>query len=312
MTKEDLIDNKIIELRKQISKASCNIFQELPIQVYINDVKSYPESYSYDYISPKLRNSLENMISNCEYHIIALYHKLALSLFIRNSINCLNHKDLPDSVLALYRKWFKRVLEDFAVQSDDYYSHNNDAFLKDLAACSLRIIPVGGAWVVEISGIVRRFFVTGGPRQFLVGLRFVLFNTRGLKPFYLIHTVDRYLDGFNPEERDKCYLRVAELLKLNPRIKGFIQCSWYYDPQLENISPRLAYYRQRPEENGAKVFRIGTSQREIRNALAKSPTRRKLYKEGKYIPTSYLEIWPRKQLIEWADKQTRTRKTDQI
>ena len=111
------------------------------------------------------------------------------------------------------------------------------------------------------------------------------------------------MGGFNPQERDKCYLRIAELLKLNPRVKGYVQCSWYSDPVLENVSPRLVYYRQRPEQNGAKVFRFGTSESDIRNATSKSPTRRELFKEGKYIPTSYLVVWPRKELIEWAEKQ---------
>lgn len=312
MIKRELIDNQIRELRKEISKGTRNVLHEFPIEVYINDIKSYPELYSYDYISPKLSNFLENMISNCEYHTIALYHKLAISLFIKDSIDCLKYKNLPNSALDLYQKWFKRVLEDFAVQSDDYYNHKNDAFLKDSGGCSLRIIPVGGAWIVEISRIGRRFFFTGGLRQFINGFRFALFKMGGFEPFYQIHTVDRYLEGFNPEERNQCYLRTAELLKLNQRLKGMFAGSWFYDPEIENISPRLAYLRQIPEENGAKVFRIGNSQYDIKNALAKSPTRRKLYKEGKYIPTCYLKIWPRKELIKWADKQARTRKTDQI
>ena len=63
MIKRELIDNQIRELRKEISKGTRNVLHEFPIEVYINDIKSYPELYSYDYISPKLSNFLENMIT---------------------------------------------------------------------------------------------------------------------------------------------------------------------------------------------------------------------------------------------------------
>ena len=91
---------------------------------------------------------------------------------------------MPDNVLDLYKEWFARVLEDFSTQYDNYYNHKSDAFLKDLGVCRLRAIPVGGAWIVEISRSGRRFLFTGGPKQFINGLRFVLFKMGGFKPFY--------------------------------------------------------------------------------------------------------------------------------
>jgi hypothetical protein len=30
--------------------------------------------------------------------------------------------------------------------------------------------------------------------------------------------------------------------------------------------------------------------------------RKKLYEEGKYIPTSYAYIWPRRAFLNWAEK----------
>jgi hypothetical protein len=77
---------------------------------------------------------------------------------------------------------------------------------------------------------------------------------------------------------------------------------WLYDSNLENVSPELVYLRRKPEQNGAKVFRIGTRQRDIVHATAMSPTRRKLYQQGKYMPTAYALVWPRKELLAWVDK----------
>jgi hypothetical protein len=98
---------------------------------------------------------------------------------------------------------------------------------------------------------------------------------------------------------------VGELLKINQEVKGYFATSWFYDPELEKISPRLTYLRDVITENGGKLFVKGSSPRTIRDATFKSPTRRKLYEEGKYLPTDYLIVWPRKQLIEWADRQVR-------
>ena len=121
----------------------------------------------------------------------------------------------------------------------------------------------------------------------------MLFKTGGVKPFYVIHTSNRYLHLFNAEERNKCYLRIAELLKCNREMKGFLASGWLYDPHLEWVSPRLVYLREIPENNGAKVFfHLGVTESATKNALLKSRNRRKLYKEGSYIPAVYALVWP--------------------
>lgn len=77
---------------------------------------------------------------------------------------------------------------------DKYTSKvRNDAFQKDLLVCSLRLLPVGGYWVVQaIGSIDRRFLLGGRSQQFFNCLKLVLFKTRSRKPFYLIRLVDRY------------------------------------------------------------------------------------------------------------------------
>ncbi len=295
MIKQGLADKWIAILNKEILADRADILQKFSIEIYIKDMKSYPELCSYNHISPKLKALFENILSNYGEHVLALYNKLAISLLIKDSVQNLRYaKETPDSILDLYRKWFENVLHDSAENIDAHYSYKNDAFLKELGVCTLRLVPVGGAWVVEKSGIWRKFLLTGGYRQFIEGLQFSLLKIKAFKPFYQIHTADRYLDGFNSDERDQAYLRISELLKLNPEMKGFFALSWLYDPELENVSPRLAYLRKIPEQNGAKVFKIGSGEDDIKNALAKSPTRKKIYDEGSYIPTSYLLIWPRK------------------
>ena len=76
--------------------------------------------------------------------------------------------------------------------------------------------------------------------------------------------------------------------------------SWFYDPQVEQISPHLAHLRLVPEQYGGKVYRLGTSAQDLRLAAANSPQRSELIFSGKYIPVHHVIIWPRKGLIKWA------------
>ena len=88
------------------------------------------------------------------------------------------------------------------------------------------------------------------------------------------------------------------MLALNPEIRGMWGGSWFYDPALERISPRLEYLRSVPQDNGAYVF---YSNIDINGgALSKSDTRKQAYEDGKYLPKSYSVIWPRRHLLDWA------------
>jgi hypothetical protein len=88
------------------------------------------------------------------------------------------------------------------------------------------------------------------------------------------------------------------MLELHPEIKGIWTGSWFNDPAIETVSPRLTYLRKMPQDNGAYAFYSNLAS--TSGALSKSKTRQKLYEEKKYIPKSYALIWPRKPLLKWA------------
>jgi hypothetical protein len=287
-----------------------------PIETYINDIESCSESGYID-ISPKIKNVSKDIRSKYNVQLLALYHKLAIATFIKHSLTRLGQKNIPESISHLYHQWFIRVLKDISKQTEDYYRYGNDSFLKDVSVCSLLAIPVGGAWIVNVSHARESYDESDRPnlnkkylRNALVKLgvlkyfRLVFIKLGIKKLYYCIHTCDRYLPFlFTEREREKANIRIAELLKQNPSIKGLYCSSWFLDPVLEYISPHLTYLRQVPEQNGARVFRMGVRQSYIDKAIALSPKRKKMYAEGKYIPTFYAYIWPRKELIAWAEKQ---------
>ena len=69
------------------------------------------------------------------------------------------------------------------------------------------------------------------------------------------------------------------------------------------ISPRVAYFSQTPLKHGGHVMFVEEGGQAAIDALATSPTRRRLHAEGKYVPKTYMLIWGKKQMLAWAARQ---------
>ena len=93
----------------------------------------------------------------------------------------------------------------------------------------------------------------------------------------------------------------ADMLALNPYIKGVFGSTWFGDPQLKRISPKLSFVHDLVVDNGGALFKTVTSESVIKDALMRSPTRRKLHEQGSYTPTCFIGIWPRKVLMTWVE-----------
>jgi hypothetical protein len=91
-------------------------------------------------------------------------------------------------------------------------------------------------------------------------------------------------------------------LRLHTEVKGLAGTAWFYDPHLERVSPNLAYLRRRREVGGGWTFKYGTTPDVAAQALSRSPTWRRLAAQGQYVPTSYYVVWPRRDLLTWAER----------
>ena len=305
MVTKEQVEQKNIQLQKELALIDKNIISRFPLSDYLKAIKSNKRlgKLLQFYRVRKLKRTFEQIASQYGTHALSLYLKLALCRFIRDSLERLGTKKLPDEIQHLYHEWFEWVLEDFSKEPDEYYDYRCKPFFSDVMVCSLRYIPIGGAWIVEIRNVGLRPFFAGGVRQFFSYLSFIIFRAQGFSPYVTTHTVERGLHNFNELQMNLTYLRIAELMKLNPQIKGYYRRSWFLDSKLEDISPRLGYLRKIPLQNGAKLFAAGSTKKDIEYALAVSRTRRRLYKEGKYIPTTYAYIWPRKEFLFFGTKR---------
>jgi hypothetical protein len=206
-------------------------------------------------------------------------------------------------VVTLHREQLRRILAQLDVNDDDYYYRlSNDDFLKDLSIVTWKLLPAGVIVLEWLPRLPRRILF----RRVRV-LWFVVARMRGLGPVLMAHQHRLLVKRLDEEAWRLTHHRVADLLSANPALRGLAGESWQLDPQLESVSPRLAFVRRLTVDNGGTTFYTGRDARSDRLATFKSQTRRRLYEEGRYRPAVHFRLWPRKALIEWS---ARTREAE--
>lgn len=225
----------------------------------------------------------------------ALVAQIALNMM--TSIDKLN---LPDSIIALYPQAFEILALQLSGNEESAYDITDDIYCKDIRFVLGISIPCG-AQVVDTNAIVSPISaILSILRSKEIGGVIRYIYSRAYGTWFRIHTDIRYLKEFNEYGWDQCYIRIADLLERRPNIRGMVGTSWFYDPKLLEISPRLGYLQQRPLERGAFRLRHGSSKIDIERATSKSKVREMLYEEGKYLPVSYSILWPRESMVGWA------------
>jgi len=304
-----LINETKERLRDEIRLSADSLLDKYPVDRYIQFLDRYPtiSKSGYHYVSPDVKTYTESILNDSSEDILEKYHQLVLIELILRNKDKIVKQELPDEIKKQYDKNFDRILNNISSKKEElgFYLYPNDKFCKDLAVCTQKMIPVGCRKLVS-SPCPQRFVLKKGLGQFISGMSFVLFRLGGIRPtLYVMHTDSHDPDlmaEFNVEGWTRTLLVVAELLKQKKEVKGVFATSWFYDPNLEEVSPRLNYNRKIITDNGGKVFYIGPSEQTTKDALTKSETRRRLYSEGKYVPTNYIIFWSRKKLLEWASK----------
>jgi hypothetical protein len=205
---------------------------------------------------------------------------------------------LPSSILKLYPAFFGRLATFLHDRVNGVY--DDDFFAKDVRYALGLTIPCG-ALQFDLNGVV-------GPKLIardLAATRSLrstagYFASRGWGRWYSNHIDVRAIKEFTPEGWTVSFARIAELLALNPSVRGVAGVAWFYDPALVRVSPHLAYIGETLQRNGAFRVTMKTQEHDIANALARSLSRKRLHERGEYSPACYLVAWPRRALLEWA------------
>ena len=297
----DLSD--LININKLLNKIKCNnmaFFSSQTIETFIAHLDGLPKTESYIHVSDENKQLWSAIQQSGGENSLADFNKCILLDLIGNFLERTRKSEhkFPASIINQFHINFQRILSEINSIDDEHYKPSNDLFLKDLGICRLKLIPVGPRLIESNCGYSRNILLSGGWNQFFKFLYFFIFIERNNNGFYQTHVHLSLVKHFNPEEIHESYLRIAELLILNPSVKGLFGASWYYDPALVKVSPHLAYLRTQQEENGAWVFYSEPETSE--NPFSKSKKRKKMFEEGKYQPKIYLCIWPRKSILAYS------------
>jgi len=207
--------------------------------------------------------------------------------------------DLPPEVLELYPEWIQRLADFLTAAADPY---DRDFWAKDVRISLVLSVPGARTQMIDLSSPM-------GPGQVLRHAREgwgwsvipAYAAAQAWKPWLEVHTESRELSDFNEAGWDRAWATAAEILRRRPHMAGMLGSSWFYDPPLEQISPRLAYLRLNPLKHGAFMVHQGPGEIHTLRASTSSPTRKALIEEGKYTARSWIVAWPRAALIRWAD-----------
>lgn len=205
---------------------------------------------------------------------------------------------LPARVKVQQLRQFKRMAAD-TDPGAEWLSLEHDLFRKDFGLAIVRLYAAGSRLVDPRCGVPRSMLWRGTPRDWL-RCATTLFSLGGFRPYFQVHTHTFMLDAFNEEGSNELYRCCAELYDLYPEVLGTYGASWFYDPAVTRVSPRLSYLREVPESGGARALYMSTGGQALKNALAKSETRRRLYESGEYVPKIYMIIWGREKQKAWA------------
>jgi len=241
-----------------------------------------------------LCNEIQEQIGN---DLLGLYH-LNLLIYLIAEFGQSHYSSFPESIQQQYKVEFKRIVSELETNPPVWYSWDEDLFCKDLAVCCGRMFPSGCLKTEIHAGIPRSMFLKVKAVE-LPRLTALIIRLGGLNPFFEIHLDIRYKSSFNPEGWANSLRLVGQTLKHFPEARGITGASWFFDPSIFTVSPRLSYLRQQIEKTGGVFFFAGSNERIVKLATSTSSTRKKLYEEGEYLPASFMTIWPREKILEW-------------
>lgn len=209
--------------------------------------------------------------------------------------------DLPAAIEGERACTIARILDDLTAGRAAQFSLERAAFRRDLAVCRGVLLPCGVEAADPASGVPRRVFLSNGPKHGLRAAWHILARCGGFRPFVELHFDRRDIERFDADGYVALYRCLADLLRVNPHLRGVTSASWWHDPALGEA---FDFIDAIPRQHGAAFFRIGTDDHAAADALRFSAERQRLHAAGLYQPAVWMRVWGRRDLLGW-DEATR-------
>lgn len=297
--------SQITFLRDRLERRYPALFERRPVSDFIALLDEIPNGRAYSYLSPEATAFWQDILDEYGTDALDAYNRVTMLALMGAFEQRAEKYRYTQAVLDEFQANFDRIAGKIARETPGEAGVDpgtRDTFFKDLGLCRQTLFPVGGGVIAEARSRVRwQQVFSGGLRQFFRFSLLLLFVTRGNQPFFRTHMHGDMRADLTQGARVQSDARLAGMLEHNPEIKGWVAQSWFLDPAIETISPHLAYRRAERQPHGAWLFRVGGDRHG--HALVRSATRRKLHDQGKYVPTVYMLVWPRKAMIAWSKTQ---------
>jgi hypothetical protein len=213
-------------------------------------------------------------------------------------------KALPvdETVKQLFCKEFLLIAEP-ADATLPQFSMNVYPFMSMARTVMLNRFPAGHYhW--EISGFPRSWLPKISLSLLPATLRFLMFESRGLKPWFVSHmrATGPGMPFLIESEFQKSFYRMALALEKQPHIESVMAQSWLHSPETHRVSPHLAFLNRIFVEAGGIVTDLGPAKLEDGFAVG-NKHRAELYRAGQYKPTNGIAACTRSQAIAWAQQR---------
>lgn len=284
-------------IERDLAMCPAHLTAEYPVDRYLALFDALPALAPYHSLPADAATMLREIEARGGIPALEAYNRLAMLVLIERGSIGTGLKMTPEA-RSLQTAELDRILADLAAPRKGFYRQGKDPFAKDFAVCRGKLLPCGVELVDPCAGVGRRFLLAG-MGQMLRGLGFFA-RMGGFKPLLALHFDRRRIAAFDAKGYADLYLRLADLLILNPHVKGVVSSSWWHDPALADISPELDFIGRIPESAGAQVFRSGTNAAATADALRFAPRRIELHKAGAYAPRVHMLAWTRGDVIAWA------------
>jgi hypothetical protein len=173
-----------------------------------------------------------------------------------------------------------------------------------VALCKMATVRrfAAGQFDWERSGLPRSWLRRVRPFAALMRLlSIVAFEWRGFGPALFAHFPAAYpVHVLLERETLKAYHRMAESMKLQPEMKGFIASAWLHSPATFEVSPHLAWLNKVFAEHGAVMATMGPASPDS-GVLSQSAERLRAFTEGRFRPSLGLVVWRRQDMLAWAE-----------
>ncbi len=295
------------EIETELRKSDSLLLDKYPINRFVQSSSYNNHRSNYKQFS-NLALEIHYNVKNDFSHSAAInYHRLFLLKYIEQSLNELNLGNFPPTVVQNFENHFERIYKRINTNNvtTDWIDFTQDKFCKEFSIIRLQAIPVGPQFIT-INQLSLSMVKNQGILLFIKSMVSTLFLVRGYKPIYELHTnqIDPFLmSHFNPNGWKTLFNNLAELVEKNKSIKCILGSAWFFDPALKEVSPEIAYIREYALEAGGFFMKLKTDDYVIKDATFMNRNRKKMFEEGKYIPTPYRVIIPRGSILKWKHQQ---------